>query len=478
MSLNNKLISLFPERPEISADKIDDNLAASLFPEGSTRLAHMRRVSEMSTRIARQLKLPAEQADKLITAALFHDVGYSEKLKRTGFHPLDGAVFLAHLGVDEEIVETVLWHSSTIHDITYLPEIKAVYDKLTPRPENSFMLKIVSFSDFRSSPVGEAFSFGQRISELMERYGTESSQVATSKTMLGASQETLREYVDKIRKVHGLKLPWIFCDIDNTLVHPGTLLNETSRQAIHRYMDAGGKFSLVTGKHLISIMNYIKEGGLPGPHSGINGSVIYENDSIKPFGPVLHSVVELEDILMAEGIHYTSYCEDSIWTRCELTEAEIGRYKEVAEVLPRKGATPQDLPVFKILTFSHQSDRERCGFVRKLALKNDLGCVRTSKHFLELMPKGHGKHSAAMEMMRRAEWPDLFSIAIGDSENDMQMLGISGYSAAVSNAEPEVAAAADLHLPHCEENGVATLLDALVENAEAQDWQLPEQFLS
>lgn len=478
MSLKDKLSSLFPKTPEISAENFDDNLAASVFPKGSTRLNHMCRASKMATRIAEQLKLSEKDSRKLITAALFHDVGYSEKLKRTGFHPLDGAVFLAHLGVEDEIIETVLWHSSTIHDIEVMPEIKSYYDHLTPRPEDSFLLKAVSMCDFRSSPVGEAFSFGQRISELKERYGQESRQAGIARLMLSASVDTLTGCINSIREKHGLKLPWIFCDIDNTLVQPGTVLSEQNHKAIHRYMGAGGRFSLVTGKHLISIANYIKDSGLPGPHAGINGSVISENDKITPFGPVLDSVEELEDILIAEGIHYTTYCTSSIWTRCDLTEEEDGKYREVAEVLPKRGATPKDEPVFKILTFSHQSNRERCRFVRELAEKYQIGCVRTSQHFLELMPVNHGKHSAAREIMRRADWPDLFSISIGDSENDLTMFGMSGFSAAVENAEPEVAAAADLKLPHCVEDGVAALLNALVDSTDEEKWELPKKFVA
>lgn len=476
MSLRDKLISLFPQQPEKSNQILDAALAASCFPAGSTRLEHMRCASNMAARIAKQCSLSAENQKKLITAALYHDVGYSNKLKRTGFHPLDGAIFLAYQKTDEEIIEAVLWHSSTIHDITFMPEIKAIYDKLPPRPENSFLLKAVSFCDFRSSPIGEAFSFGQRINELKSRFGAKSRQSEIANLMLAASQETLSEYVTDIQNKYGCKLPWIFCDIDNTLIQPGTVLNEESHKAIHNYMDAGGRFSLVTGKHLISIENLIKQSGLPGPHSGINGSVIYENGEIKPLGPALDSVEEIENILIARGIHYTTYCHDSIWTRCDLTLDEQDRYTEVGEILPQKGPTPENKPVFKILTYAHQSNREICHFVRELAEKQGLGCVRTSQHFLELMPKGHGKHSAAAEIMHRAGWPDLFSISIGDSENDVTMFGLTGYSAAVENAEPKVIAAADMLIPRCDENGVAKLIEAILTACANGEWRLPTQY--
>jgi len=104
--------------------------------------------------------------------------------------------------------------------------------------------------------------------------------------------------------------------------------------------------------------------------------------------------------------------------------------------------------------------------------------VRTAEEFLEIGPADHGKHSAAMQIMDEAGWSDLNSIAIGDSENDLTMFGHTGLSAAVANAAPEVLPAADLHIPSCQEHGVAQLLDALVESIEDGCWNIPQNWLA
>lgn len=44
----------------------------------------------------------AEDGDLLVAAAWFHDIGYSPALRDTGFHPLDGARYLASLGHERE----------------------------------------------------------------------------------------------------------------------------------------------------------------------------------------------------------------------------------------------------------------------------------------------------------------------------------------------------------------------------------------
>jgi hypothetical protein len=40
-----------------------------------------------------------------------HDIGYAPELAGTGCHPLDGARYLRRIGVDEQVVSLVAYHS-------------------------------------------------------------------------------------------------------------------------------------------------------------------------------------------------------------------------------------------------------------------------------------------------------------------------------------------------------------------------------
>lgn len=478
MNLSSKLKELFPNITKTEHQPLTEELAGSFFPKGATRFAHMQQASKTAKRIATQTGLNGDKADRLITATLFHDVGYSEKLKQTGFHPLDGAAFLAHAGAQEEVIEAVLWHSSTEQDIKALPEVENIYKNFPPPSKNNQTLKGVSYCDFRTSPVGESFSFGQRIAEFRNRFGDNGYTRKATKWTLPVVRETQAAYIKTISKLHKNSLPWIFCDIDSTLIYPGQKINKQSMEAIKRYIDAGGKLSLITGKHLISIHSFLREMNLEGPHSGVNGSMLIKNDCLSSYGPTVENYREIEDILLEKGIHYASYVAGGIWTRSALTDDEIQSYNHVGEILPQPGATPDNSKVFKVLTFSHKNDEKRCTFVRELAAKYDLACVRTANEFLEIGPKGHGKHAAALHIMHEAGWPDLNSISIGDSENDLTMFGSTGLSAAVANATPDVLPAADLNIPACTDNGVAQLLDTLVDSAKDGCWEIPDKWIA
>ena len=64
-----------------------------------------RRAAELAQRI------PGTRATDVMAAAWLHDIGYATPLRRTGFHPLDGALFLMGEDWPERIVRLVAHHS-------------------------------------------------------------------------------------------------------------------------------------------------------------------------------------------------------------------------------------------------------------------------------------------------------------------------------------------------------------------------------
>ena len=66
----------------------------------------MQGVAGTAERVAASLALSGEA---LVSAAWLHDIGYAPDVVETGFHPLDGARYLAGLGAPERVVNLVAW---------------------------------------------------------------------------------------------------------------------------------------------------------------------------------------------------------------------------------------------------------------------------------------------------------------------------------------------------------------------------------
>jgi HD superfamily phosphodiesterase len=87
-----------------------DNLADSL----PRRWAHVQGVQNRA-QIATQV-FDHGDAEDLKAAAVLHDIGYSPKIQKTGFHPLDGAQYLKSMGISLRICALVAHHSCAFRE--------------------------------------------------------------------------------------------------------------------------------------------------------------------------------------------------------------------------------------------------------------------------------------------------------------------------------------------------------------------------
>lgn len=84
-------------------------LAADLLRDDPTIYEHSSRAARRAAFVTHQI--PSSRTPDVVAAAWLHDIGYSARLVRTGFHPLDGALFLMSQDWPERIVRLVAHHS-------------------------------------------------------------------------------------------------------------------------------------------------------------------------------------------------------------------------------------------------------------------------------------------------------------------------------------------------------------------------------
>ncbi|MFG2822858.1 HAD family hydrolase [Kitasatospora sp. NPDC048365] len=86
----------------------------------------------------------------------------------------------------------------------------------------------------------------------------------------------------------------------------------------------------------------------------------------------------------------------------------------------------------------------------------------SGEHFLELGPRGTGKHGVLAWIAADLGLLTAQTVAVGDGLNDRDMLRLAGLGAAPANAGAPVRAAADRILPSNDEHAVAHLVDQLL----------------
>ncbi|MCC6156765.1 MAG: HAD-IIB family hydrolase [Deltaproteobacteria bacterium] len=444
-----------------------DEFVASLFGD-SHRGRHIRAVAARARELGPQLGLGVVFEADLVAAAYLHDIGYTPDVSRTGFHQLDGAVWCAHRGYSDEVVAAVLTHSGAPEEAALDPRVRDFYAALPPIAPTP-LADALTFCDLRTLPTGERITANEHLREIAVRYGAEHivtrSQPDAEPRMFAARTRVLA----RIAQRQG-SLPWVFVDVDNTLVGPGEMPRERTRRAIRDYVASGGRVSLATGKHVEAIRLLQRALGLPGPHVSGNGALVVDGDDVRALYHLDPEHLALTDELQKMGIAYIVYVRAELLSDSpHLTDEQIRRLTRYYESAPRRveRVVPEDEP-FKILTYVPSGDPREAD-VRALAASAGVACVRTAPDFLEMLGNEDGKAHGMEWILANADWPSFHTVAIGDGENDLTMMRRAGLAFAVANAEADVSDAADRVVASCLDEGFADALDELRRPCEQDD---------
>jgi Cof subfamily protein (haloacid dehalogenase superfamily) len=254
------------------------------------------------------------------------------------------------------------------------------------------------------------------------------------------------------------------CDLDRTLVAEDLELRPRTLAAIAAARGAGIEVIVVTGRMFRSVRPYLEAARLTAPVVCYQGAVVADPAT----GRFLrHEPIPLElareaiAAVEAEGYGLNCYVDDELHVASETPEAR--RYAEFQHI-PIHVVGPLlgwlDRPPTKLVTIGDPDEldgleaRLRKRFGRRLFIAKSL------PFFLELANAGITKGTGMDFAATRLGLPRKRVVAVGDGENDVELLEWAGYAVAVANAHERVLAVADLVAPSAEEEGVAQLLEA------------------
>lgn len=150
--------------PSSLVDSYGD-LLCSLEPD---RQSHSLSVGQKALDAASHIE--AALRSDLVVAAVLHDVGYAHP--DTGFHPLDGARFLARVGFSPRVCHLVVHHSASTREAQERGLNLAVYadfavDGVDLGPAHA----VLWWADMTTGPQGEDVTVEDRLEEICARYG-------------------------------------------------------------------------------------------------------------------------------------------------------------------------------------------------------------------------------------------------------------------------------------------------------------------
>lgn len=255
-------------------------------------------------------------------------------------------------------------------------------------------------------------------------------------------------------------------DIDGTLMTPEGELTARNARAIRQASQAGVQIVLATGKTRASAEHLFHELGLETPGVFNQGLVIYDGN-----GSVLRetsfdreTAAAIIRFAEARSLPYFAYSGTRMLTPADSVFRQRLHHlydEPLPEVVDSVLPYLDDVPVNKFIVCDPVDD----GQVRTALANLCAGQAHVTQavsQFIEVLPPGTSKGGGLAWLLNYLGVPPRQVMAIGDGENDLEMLQLAGLGVAVANAHQRVKAVADFVVASNRESGVAQAIDRFI----------------
>lgn len=257
----------------------------------------------------------------------------------------------------------------------------------------------------------------------------------------------------------------LFTDLDGTLLTHSKRISDNNISAINRLREHGGDVTVATGRSVESARRYVNKACVNLPVIVYNGVMIYDYQSEK---------ILWNDMLTSKAAEYVRIIKenfpnvgievlrnDKIYVVVTNRHVKEHIETEMLEyVMCELSKTPKDW--FKVLMALDEEDIPALAeFIDKQNFE-DVYCVQTSRNYFEMLPKGSSKGNAMKILCGILNKDIKNTAAIGDYNNDLEMIECANTGAAMENAPDSVKSVADIVCPDCERDGFAYFVDYIL----------------
>ena len=260
----------------------------------------------------------------------------------------------------------------------------------------------------------------------------------------------------------------LMSDMDGTLLTSDKIISEKDRNAIEKFISLGGKFTVSTGRTFEAFEQYRKMISLKFPVVLYNGGVIYDYTT----GEILYAeylpesayktAEELINIMDWAGGEVLKTDGTYIFRNNEYQQRHTNLcgispiYMDISEI-PREEWQ-------KVLFAMSEENISRAEKVIRNKNYSEVDFVKSADIFIEMLPHGISKGSALDEYRKLDGMENCTFVAVGDFDNDIEMIESADIGACPANAEETVKKKADIILKNTSDGGaVAELIEYIID---------------
>lgn len=252
-------------------------------------------------------------------------------------------------------------------------------------------------------------------------------------------------------------------DMDRTLITDAFTVPERNIEAINRFVDEGGKFTLATGRSASSAVKYLGRVNINAPAILSNGGSIYDlktekilwNTSLpKSARDLLAKIIEAypsigAELYIDENIHIVNMNE---WTKRHIINEgfkhSIEPLKDAPDGWQKILFADTNENLHKIDDFINANDHEGCE------------TVFSNEHYFEVLPKDVSKGTALKKLAEIVGGVKTI-VGAGDFYNDVTLIEMADIGVAVECAPDDIKKRAQFVTGPCENGAIADVIEYL-----------------
>ncbi len=254
-------------------------------------------------------------------------------------------------------------------------------------------------------------------------------------------------------------------DLDGTFMRRDRSVSEANREAVRRCLKLGWHVFIITGRpHSFAkqvqaqVSDQLGIVSFVGAHIDIADAKWQEGYPLEPAKmiPLLEELAAYPEL----ELYIKSY--DTVYTYNDRSEAGTYEPEIMRTYVLRDFSELVGVDILKIVVYESASDHLRTLCESSPHLQN---FTLTNGGFpgLEIIRADRNKGVALQNILDFYGLPKSAAIAFGDAHNDLALLKQAGLGVAMGNACPELQAEADLVCPTVDADGVAQVINSILE---------------
>lgn len=262
----------------------------------------------------------------------------------------------------------------------------------------------------------------------------------------------------------------IAIDIDGTLLNSQHELTDRTEKALKAAISRGVKVVLATGKTFHSCAHLTKRLNLTTPGIYNQGTTTYNNDGTIHTQQTLPPQIVRQVLTFGEdrGYMMALYSGGRILVRGRnprLEELSTSYHEPMPEIVGSLNNLVDNTPINKVMAIWHNDGRKIKALRWQLSMQLN-GAAKLMQagvdDMLEILPLNASKGAALKALLKEMGIPASAVLAIGDAENDIEMIQLAGVGVAMGHAAQNVKDVAKAVVGTNNQDGVAEAVEKFV----------------